>query len=561
VIRREADPLPIHVIGDSHVLSYRHVALTEEVTGQSFVTRSRYLPSGFCAENFFTQPAGFHKDFYETLVYEGLVRNGYAVHHSADRMDLTVAQATGMPTEAPLLLVSCGDITVRSSFLPHFKDEHDFILPGEHPYGVTNKPIVPSDLCQRLMEQRASQIIQALAKLRGLGFTRTYLHCIVPPTTNDTLFQQINGFRCPVNTRYKAARMFNAYLAEKCRAMGGSFIDIWPDVTENGYLKPEYELDGVHLTRPSILFSLRHLLRDALSAGGSVNHRRYDILYSLACGKPPAQLGPGSQFPGAPAVAPVGLETSPTWQTQPAPAVTADAAMREAAATFRRAGICLINIPKSLLARWSNRLSFDQDVSNRNPSFQWAGNTIQPFSRTIRYAPPPEELMEDIRALFGNAAFESFFRLAHGCPIQILNCRPFQSLPHTEEGAGPQSFHRDGCPPGVIRGIVYLTDVGPESGPFEYKDAATGAVQAVTAPAGTLLVFDANRLEHRARPPRKSARQALDLVFSPRLPNQEMRVVCAGMNNWPNDPMQISLRGMRCVPPVRDETLSAHFSV
>jgi hypothetical protein len=65
----------------------------------------------------------------------------------------------------------------------------------------------------------------------------------------------------------------------------------------------------------------------------------------------------------------------------------------------------------------------------------------------------------------------------------------------------------------------------------------------VLGPAGTLFVFDANRIKHRARPPVTRAREALDFVIGPRLPGAPRRVLWCGMNNWPVDPFTFSLDG------------------
>jgi hypothetical protein len=58
--------------------------------------------------------------------------------------------------------------------------------------------------------------------------------------------------------------------------------------------------------------------------------------------------------------------------------------------------------------------------------------------------------------------------------------------PHSESAVGPQSWHHDGCPPGVFRGVLYLCDVDRDTGPFQYKDD-----KGTLGKTGDLLVFDA----------------------------------------------------------------------
>ena len=69
----------------------------------------------------------------------------------------------------------------------------------------------------------------------------------------------------------------------------------------------------------------------------------------------------------------------------------------------------------------------------------------------------------------------------------------------------------------------------------QYKDAA-GSAHTVLGKTGDLLVFDATRLMHRGSPPSHKTRSAIDLVFMPRMPNEEMRIMVVGMNHWPADP-------------------------
>jgi hypothetical protein len=330
-------------------------------------------------------------------------------------------------------------------------------------------------------------------------------------------------------------------------------------------------------------------LQNAGRESSAVNYRRYELLFQLARGLEPSASPAAAipePLPPAPpppvarrlvssckrilkSVLPPSMQSRlrslaaprPIPATQPEPtSITSDVEraevseitssvpwVREAASAYHREGLCRITLGSALAERWLSLLDYSDNVGNRHVSFDWFGNPIKPISEQMRYAAPPQDLLDEIRELLDTEAFTDFFRAALGCPIDVLSCRPLLSLPHAGEGTGPQSFHRDGCPAGLIRGIVYLADVGSEGGPFEYRDDA-GATHAVTAPAGTLLVFDANRLLHRGSPPRSAIRKVIDMVIAPRLPNQPLRVIAPGMNNWPNDPFRYSLAGMKVSP-------------
>lgn len=202
---------------------------------------------------------------------------------------------------------------------------------------------------------------------------------------------------------------------------------------------------------------------------------------------------------------------------------------------FQARGITTIATDRALAESWRHSQSFEQGVGNLHSAWDWAGNEVAPYSNALRTGIPSESMREELRGLLSGAAYETFFKGVLGCAVTVANCRLVRSLPNPSPGVGPQEWHGDGCPPGVIRGVLYLTDVDDDSGPFQYKDD-TGEVHSVLGNVGDLLIFDANRLLHRGSPPRRSVRMAVDLVFMPRQPGTELKVVAAGMNHWPADP-------------------------
>ncbi|MET4426400.1 hypothetical protein [Bradyrhizobium sp. RT3a] len=216
---------------------------------------------------------------------------------------------------------------------------------------------------------------------------------------------------------------------------------------------------------------------------------------------------------------------------------------------FQRDGITTLPTDPERAAAWRETESFDRNVGNRHSSWSWAGNSVEPYSSTLKSGLPSDALRSELKALFSSEDFDAFFRGALGCPVTIGNCRLVKSMPHKSEGTGPQSWHQDGCPPGVIRGVLYLTDVDERTGPFQYRDG-NGDEHTVLGNTGDLLVFDAMRLPHRAMPPEEKTRTAIDIVFMPRLANKELDVVLAGMNHWPADPFSFERPVERPEPAV-----------
>lgn len=209
-------------------------------------------------------------------------------------------------------------------------------------------------------------------------------------------------------------------------------------------------------------------------------------------------------------------------------------------AEFQERGITIIGTDPERARSWRETETFDRDVGNQHSSWDWAGNATIPESTTIKTGIPSDRLVGDLKALFTEDDFEAFFRGVLGCAVTVGNCRLVRSLPHQGAGVGPQSWHHDGCPAGVIRGVLYLTDVDKTTGPFQYKDSS-GKEHTVHGKTGDLLIFDAMRLQHRAMPPERNVRSAIDLVFMPRLPGQPLEIVVAGMNHWPADPFNYAV--------------------
>jgi hypothetical protein len=202
---------------------------------------------------------------------------------------------------------------------------------------------------------------------------------------------------------------------------------------------------------------------------------------------------------------------------------------------FQQYGITIIPTDPAAAAAWRESEAFDRSFGNRHSAWDWSGPTISTQAPQIQTGLPSPGLVEALRDLLSGEDFERFFRAVAGCPMTVINCRLVRSLPHAGAGDGPQSWHHDGCPPGVIRGVLYLTDVDEQTGPFQYVDEA-GTERTVLGRTGDLLLFDAMRLLHRARPPERKIRTAIDFVFMPRLPGQTMQINVAGMNHWPADP-------------------------
>jgi lysophospholipase L1-like esterase len=286
--------LPVYVIGDSHALPYRNLIFRDRSTAQWVLARSKYV-SGLTANDFFKPDTQeFHPEVISFLEYEGLVRNGRATHLSRDEIDFAIAKATGLPVAPPLILFTLGDIDIRLFPMAMLRDEYDFVPPFETAMPLLDKPLVPWDAIADVISQRISPFIAGLRRLRECGFNRIYVQSVVPPTRNEARIKEMHGYECPVTVRTKLVEAYNKRIAQECEAIGVTIVDQWPQMTENGYLHPALELDGVHMPPSAARWHLEAMLDHAINCQWfAVNHVHYDMYYRLACGLNPFQTGAG----------------------------------------------------------------------------------------------------------------------------------------------------------------------------------------------------------------------------------------------------------------------------
>jgi len=284
----EATVEPIYVIGDSHALPYRNLMFRESWTGSWASVHAKYV-SGLTAHDFFEPSSGdFHPAVIEFLEFEGLVRNGKATHLSSDEVDFSIHRASGKAVTPPLLLFTMGCIDVRGAILPVLRDTHDFVPNFETELPLLDRPLIPWDVIDSMIRQRVDPMIAGLQQLMNAGFNRLYVQLVVPPTRDEARAKQLQGYETPVSIRTKLVMAFNRYLENECKRIGVKTISLWPSLTEGGYLRPDLEVDGVHVPPKAAKWFVEALIEDAVNCQWfAINHVRYEMFYRMACGLEP----------------------------------------------------------------------------------------------------------------------------------------------------------------------------------------------------------------------------------------------------------------------------------
>jgi hypothetical protein len=620
VIDHSLPPRMIYAIGDSHAMFFKNQLVFEKHTGQSFFVKHRYMASPACVPSTLYTSAGIDPRIIAFLRNEGLFFNGEVKHYSRSPSMIAHAAFAGQPALPPFVILSCGDIAIRSEILPKLTDNSIVHVPGS-PYneGLPKGRALPYEAVAAQIDAMARPILHAALELRRIGFPRIFVHSVVPPSCDRASFDKMHGFVVHKNVHYNIVYLFNKILREICAAHVIDFIDNWDLVTdEKGFRRPEFELDGVHIGSDAATFSLQRMLRRSLDSYYDLNFPRYRLLYDIAAANfqksmpvapafareetavAPAAPPPVSPAPTAPSPSvnlqrlqkvaravrdprahyvalrrqvknrllkrlhaeviggtPQTIILPSEEQFKPKDAPNAptsglcnhnarpdfkisDPIFARAAEEFFRDGCTSVPLDQDLVQSWRDQLDFRFPVTNPATSFDWAGNAIGGYSNKIKRSNVSSKLLQQLCDRFAQKDFEELFGAILGCRIVLQHVRAFRSDPVKIEGAGPQAWHNDGCPDGLLRGILYMTDVDDRSGAFQYKNKKDEIVS-VNGPKGTLAIFDADQVLHRGSPPLDRHRDAFDLTFSPRMNGEPMMAFADGTSIFPNDPFMFSI--------------------
>lgn len=523
---------PIYFIGDSHTLVFDGIIIKNRSLDSIYHINSKFIPS-IRSFNFTNEKGEINKDIIDTLLFLNLLDNSGKPKHLVNAIDNDkINIAKDIPVIQPLIIFSAGDIDCRTLLVRQLGNEIDFNLPYENIFtekfdkikNILKLKFVPYNIVAEAIIKLIKPLITGLVILKKAGFENIFLHSLPPPPKDDDDFSNANQYESNFLIRYKTTLLFNYLLEKSCLNHGIYFINNWDEVTDVNGLIDDYSLDKIHLNRKAALISINKLMDFLPSIIHQVkaNNEYYLKLY---------------QFNNS-------LDSKPVPNYE---VIKSD---------------CLYS-DEILLNEIINSLIFTEDVGNKHLRFDWCGNSIKPFLNfdRIKAAIPTENTLELIRTLLYSKKASDVITNYVGSNYSVICCRILKSeISNSDEGIGPQSYHYDGNPPGIKRGLVYLTDVKEGCGPFEYIDHVSKMPTPIYGDKGSLLLFDANAVLHRATIPKLNNRIVLDLVLAPEIPNHKQLVIWPGMNHWPVNPFYFSIKNYLISPNINNNFIQSYLS-
>jgi hypothetical protein len=494
---------PLYLIGDSHCLQYTEVMFENDQPLLKFGCKTKFffdLP----AERYF-QDGSPNSMVVDSLKSEGILNRegnpGWLVP------DASSTYLSGRPAHAPIMVLFGGEVDIQY-LLSKLGNEFDFELPDDPGYGVDfDKQPMSFESVRNRIAAAFDPLIAALQWLRP-SFPRMMVHALPPRSRNEEWAARWS-FRVSVDApiRAKIALAANRYLRDACGRLDIPFIDPWDFLSLDGYLRAEFDLDGLHVNRTALTKSLELIVGAILDrTGPTANNIRYEALKFHS----PAYQGP------------VHPEAN-DWADQ---------------------GFVFDNLGGPAAAGLEADCSFEPVSGNEWASPDWVGypRTGRPGGSVAR---PSEAMIEKAARLLCVGHGRTVLQAGDAKEFTVINFRPFE----IDDGASVLVSSLP-TPRGCRRALMFLGGAG--SIQLIDNSGATAVERSVRA--GSIVVYDPGRVNCRARAEGDAARFA-EIMLIPRYPFQPFRVVAAGLNDWPADPFQYSVGGLTAYPPFETDLI------
>lgn len=493
---------PIHMVGESHSLVFSNLLFRPEGAQESYLCKTRFLPVLKAAE--YSAGNDLSADYVHALIAEGIVDS--SLRPAFLHAEPSAAFLAGMPVMSPPMVLFAGDLDMHQLFR-QIGGSYDFILPDDPCYGTDKaKQILPYSDVEGHISGFLNPFFNAVRLLKAVGFSRMMIHCIPPRTPDNAAASHwTGGIIIDAAVRAKLTLLANRQIAAFCAEAGIAFIDTWPDLTENGLLRPEFELDGAHINRQSALISLEKITAHLFDhTAGIWNSARYANAASQAEFNPPSP-----EFPA--------------YEQQ-----------------WRQSSLAYGNLGADFAEKALAGLSFDIKGENPHARPDWIGRP-RGGCVGVTLAEPSEVLLEEAAELLGQGEGLVLLQAGSKCELTVSSFRPVRYA------ADVESMELLACPEEVRRAVILLAATDRIA--FETVEGAPIAPLAFIA--GQMIVYDPHKVQMKVAAGSADL-ELIELTLMPRLSGQPFRAVWAGLCEFPADPYIFSVAGMKAYPEFKE---------
>ena len=351
------------------------------------------------------------------------------------------------------------------------------------------------------LEQRLAPFVDILRTLRR-SFPRLMLHGLPPRGRDDDRAVRWSfGAPCAAAVRAKLTLAANRYLAAACAAIDVAFIDIYDQLSLDGYLRPEFDLDGLHIGRAATEVSLKAVTANLFDRTGPTAH---PLRYARA------------------------LELSPVYDDRPL----------EDQAGWAEGGYVVADLGGRTAAEFEEPLRFIPEPRNTRACPEWVGHP-RAGRAGIAMAEPSRALVERAARLLCTGAGRAALQVGEPKELTVTSFRPVELAAGRWTSAAVLP-----SPVGCRRAVLFLG--GP--GEFVLESVSGGVSARIPARSGSLIVCDSARVWCHLAAGDEAAR-FIEIALAPRDPRHPFRVIAAGLNEWPADPFHYPVAGMLAFPP------------
>ena len=504
---------PIHMIGESHTLVFSNMLFRPSGVLETFICKSRYIPTLPASQ--YAGVSHIHPLLAEALVAEKILDQ----HLRPFFLNVieSVVYLSGQALIAPPIVIFAGDTALQELFL-QIGDTFDFELPDDPGYGVDrNKQPIPYTEIRNQISKFVAPVIAAVRQLQSIGFSRTMVHCLPPRSADNGLAATYSsGTEVNAPVRSKLAVLVNRLLKSGCEETGLGFIDIWPEVAEDGYLRPEFELDGLHLNHDAALISLDKIAAYLFDqTGTNFNSTRYITARKLS-----------DEYAG-------------------------DEALND---MWHKVGFATGQLDPESAENILAELKFELGSRNCHARPDWVG-WPRPGRAGAELAQPGEQTLSLAASALGQGLGRMLLHAGAECEMTIASFRPIRFSPAVASVSDELP-----APPNGRRALLYL--IKSDRIAFETLDgfAAPNSNFNEVVEAGTIIVFDPHRLRYYIKPGQENL-TVIEISLIPRLSGEPFRIVWAGLCDWPADPFIYSVSNMSAFPTYKGDYFLKRASV